>query len=386
MAGAPLPSDSCLYALSSNGSRAFQVAGGSFTTGCSIAVASTNNEAFQLEGQITLNLNNRAQVAVVGGSALNGNVLRDTVLNQNVSPISITTPADPLASLIAPATGTIVRASATNYDNNNPPPGNTLSPGVYCGGLRIGSTNNVTYTMSPGVYVMAGGGFKIESQGRLSGTGVTIYTTTGTGWGCGANGNSPYTPVLLSGQAIVNLSAPATGSLAGVLFMGSRTACATLGGCEHKIESNTAATLNGALYFPRDAFKVSGQATVTGRVMVVADRFKSEGSTWNTGLNPYVPIGVAVTPGTAALVGGQTQQFTATVTNTNYTNVTWTVVSGGGSMSAAGLYTAPVVGAQTTVTVRATSVADVSKSATATVTVNPTAAVSVSVTPGTATL
>ena len=53
MAGAPLPSDSCLYALSSNGSRAFQVAGGSFTTGCSIAVASTNNEAFQMEGQIT---------------------------------------------------------------------------------------------------------------------------------------------------------------------------------------------------------------------------------------------------------------------------------------------------------------------------------------------
>ena len=131
--GAPLPTDSCLFALSSNASRSFQVAGGSFTTACSIAVASTNNEAFQMEGQLTLNLNNRAQVAVVGGFSLNGNTLRDTVLNQNVTPISITTPADPLASLVVPTTGTIVRASATNYDNNNPPPGNTMNPGVYCG-------------------------------------------------------------------------------------------------------------------------------------------------------------------------------------------------------------------------------------------------------------
>ena len=95
---------------------------------------------------------------------------------------------------------------------------------------------------------------------------------------------------------------------------------------------------------------------------------------------------VAVTPGTATLVGGQTQQFTAVVTNTNYTNVTWTVVSGGGSISVAGVYTAPAVTALATVTVRATSVADATKFATATVTVNPTAAVTVAVTPGTATL
>src|SRR5207249_1687045 len=72
------------------------------------------------------------------------------------------------------------------------------------------------------------------------------------------------------------------------------------------------------------------------------------------------------------------QQFTATVTNTNNTAVTWQVngVPGGnataGTISSAGLYTAPaVVPSPATVTVRAVSQADATKSASAQVTITP---------------
>jgi len=87
-------------------------------------------------------------------------------------------------------------------------------------------------------------------------------------------------------------------------------------------------------------------------------------------------ISVSVSPTTTTVQAGATQQFTATVTGTTDTTVTWSVndVVGGnstvGTISASGLYTAPAaVPSPDTVTVKATSVADPSKSASATVTI-----------------
>src|ERR1700722_17573523 len=66
-------------------------------------------------------------------------------------------------------------------------------------------------------------------------------------------------------------------------------------------------------------------------------------------------IGVTVTPPTASVPAGGTQQFTAAVSATSNTSVTWTVI-GGGSIDVSGLYTAPAsVPTQVTATVTATS-------------------------------
>ena len=89
------------------------------------------------------------------------------------------------------------------------------------------------------------------------------------------------------------------------------------------------------------------------------------------------PTGVTVTisPTTASVAGGATQQFTATVTGSSNTAVTWQVNStaGGdavvGTITTSGLYTAPtVLPSSTSVTVTAVSQADNTKSASATVT------------------
>lgn len=92
-------------------------------------------------------------------------------------------------------------------------------------------------------------------------------------------------------------------------------------------------------------------------------------------------IAVSVSPTTAQVAGSATEQFTATVTNTTNTAVTWSV-TGGGSINVAGLYTAPAsVPTQAAVTVTATSQADSTKTATAAITLE---ADSVSVGPTTA--
>jgi hypothetical protein len=88
----------------------------------------------------------------------------------------------------------------------------------------------------------------------------------------------------------------------------------------------------------------------------------------NVFTTPAAAISVSVSPTTATVASGGTQQFSAQVTNTSNTAVTWSATSG--SVSTAGLFTAPTVTTAKTVTVTATSVADNTKSASATVTVN----------------
>jgi TatA/E family protein of Tat protein translocase len=87
-------------------------------------------------------------------------------------------------------------------------------------------------------------------------------------------------------------------------------------------------------------------------------------------------IKVAVGPATASVAVNGTQQFSAAVSGSANSGVTWSVngVKGGssavGTISASGLYTAPaLVPTHDRVTVAATSVADASESATAEVTV-----------------
>ena len=80
-------------------------------------------------------------------------------------------------------------------------------------------------------------------------------------------------------------------------------------------------------------------------------------------------VSVSVSPQTATLQPGGTRQFTATVSGTTNTAVTWSVVEGasGGTVTQGGLYTAPQ--SPGTYHVKATSQADQTKSGTASVTV-----------------
>jgi uncharacterized protein (TIGR03437 family) len=111
---------------------------------------------------------------------------------------------------------------------------------------------------------------------------------------------------------------------------------------------------------------ISKQQTVTITATSAAD-----GKTAYSVQIQLTPVGVAISisPTSVSLTDGQTQQFTATVTNSTNTAVTWFISPQLGTINSSGLYTAPSpVNASANVTVTAMSVADTTKSATASVT------------------
>ncbi len=152
--------------------------------------------------------------------------------------------------------------------------------------------------------------------------------------------------------------------------------------------SGQSMTLNGSNFIPQSVVQVNGVAWMTtyvgptslnakgdlanaGTLAVTVSQPNPGGLTSNA-VNitvtaaPPATVTVSVSPPSANSALKGTTQFTATVTGSGNTAVTWTATAG--MVSPTGLYTAPpAMPASPVVTVRATSVADATKWAQATV-------------------
>lgn len=80
----------------------------------------------------------------------------------------------------------------------------TLEPGTYCGGLHI--TKNAVVTLRPGIYVMKDGPLVVDKRATMTGKDVAFYFT----------GNN--SGLLFDKKTTVDLSAPTTGVMAGLLM------------------------------------------------------------------------------------------------------------------------------------------------------------------------
>ena len=135
--------------------------------------------------------------------------------------------------------------------------------------------------------------------------------------------------------------------------------------------SNTAVTwsVTGGSISPSGLFTApSTTGTYTVKATSAADSTKS--ATASVTVTTAPTVAVSISPSTATVKTGTTQQFGATVTGTSNTGVTWS--ASGGTISSSGMYTAPT--SSGSYTVKATSTADTTKSASASVTVTIAAA------------
>ncbi len=133
-----------------------------------------------------------------------------------------------------------------------------LKPGTYCGGLTVNGPYHIR--LAPGIYVMDGGPLRIGGGARLTGKDVGFYFT-----GKGAS-------LLFAVHSTIDLEAPRTGAMAGMLFQEDRNAP---GKPKHVIESADARNLLGTIYLPRGTLEVIGNGTIADKsayTVIVARR------------------------------------------------------------------------------------------------------------------
>jgi hypothetical protein len=158
------------------------------------------------------------------------------------------TVADPFASFTAPS------QPATSTTNTGVISGNTeLKPGYYSSTINFNS-GTYTVTLDPGLYYF-GGGFNIDSNVTITGSGVTLFFPSG------ANVN-------INSAATWNLTAPASAlsdcaSCSGMLIWDT--------GNNLNLDSASNSSFGGAVYLPNGTLTLNSGSGVSAYGMVYAN-------------------------------------------------------------------------------------------------------------------
>ena len=209
------------------------------TVNGSVAINSTAADSMSNTGNVTVTAGAFLLAAGAPGYTDTGNVtLKGTIQNSQAAM------ADPLSSLAAPSTSGLTTQSPSQmtFAGNGSV---TLQPGVYIGGISI--TGNYAVTLSPGIYYLQGGGMSATGNVSLTGSGVTIYNAP----------NSVSDTINLTGNIVMNLSPPTSGTYDGVTIFQSRTSAAPV-----SITGNAGSDITGTIYAPDAPVKIVGNSNV----------------------------------------------------------------------------------------------------------------------------
>jgi hypothetical protein len=221
--------NACVLALSTTLSHAARFSGSSSLNlvGCTVMSNSMTPDAVQVQGSATLSAD---CIIAVGGVDLTAGA----TMTECPGAITNAPPAgDPFADVPIPD------GSGPTYTSTGGP---VLQPGNYTNGMTLSGTK----TLSPGVYVISGGNFKINANANISGAGVTLVF-------------KPGTSVSINGTATVNLSAPTSGTYSGILLFGDRSATDDV-----TLNGTADSKLTGAVYFANQNINYLGNFSGNG--------------------------------------------------------------------------------------------------------------------------
>ena len=149
--------------------------------------------------------------------------------------------ADPYPGLPLPS---INNGNASGNVNSNQT--KSLSPGTDAGMDIKGAAN-----LSAGIYYIDGGTLKINAQAVVNGTNVVFVLTSKTA----ATSPSSIAVADFNGGAKLGITAPSSGTYAGVLFYQDRRA---LDSGTNKINGNSSSKMQGTIYFPKQEVQFNG--------------------------------------------------------------------------------------------------------------------------------
>ncbi len=250
---------------------------------CMLSFNKTANKAIEIEGTADI---------VADGCAVHANSIANDALNQDGSASAAAdsfcvygdysgapgafapTPdnncrqeEDPLKDLVNSALSSM---DLTDCTGSNPSPiksDMTLNPAVYCGGLTI--QTGTTVTLNPGTYIIRNGAFKVAAGATLKGTGVTIVLT----------GSSASTYFYNNGGANIEITAPSSGPLAGILM--TQTADSSPSPHENTITGGGTMEFSGIMYYPNQPLSIEGNGQIgdtTSQFAIMADTIHVKGT------------------------------------------------------------------------------------------------------------
>jgi hypothetical protein len=251
----------CILATHPDDSGAITFSGSSMVNlDCGIASNSTAADAILSSGSTQATV---TAMRAVGGIDNNGGLVSTGPTISNSNPV-----LDPYTDLELPP------IQGCDHNNRRAGDGEILSPGVYCGGLRVNSQSAVT--LLPGTYVMDDGDLTINAGAMVSGSDIT-FAMAGTS---GRHGQ-----VSINGTATVNLDAPNAGTYAGVLLLHDPDTemCGKGHSSTYKFNGTAGSTLEGLIYAPTKAIEMSGNAAVAnGCIQIVASTITFTGNVTTT--------------------------------------------------------------------------------------------------------
>ena len=196
-----------------------------------------------------------SSVGVVGKVSVSGNAKISPTPTTGIAAV-----ADPLGTLAVPSlTGTAASVNLTSGSQ-------TISQGIYSQ-IKV-SGSGTRLILNPGIYVITSGGFSVTNSASVTGNGVIIYN---------ANGNYPsaggaYGGITLNTSGSVNLTAPLTGTYAGILFFQAHANPTAI-----SITGSGALGMTGVIYATDALLSLSGSVQITDALVV--NRLQMSGST-----------------------------------------------------------------------------------------------------------
>ena len=229
--------DVCLLALDRQAPAGIVIGGSAKVSGRGCAVWSNAT------GRRSIVVGNRAQldaapVCAAGAASLGG--AGPAASQRNLGASDCAPVADPLAAWAPPRIGPCTAENVNVVTGQN----YTLTPGVYCGGLRIASKGSITFT--PGVYVVRDGPMKLSAEVSITGSGVGILLA-----GQGATAT-------IAAQVETRLTAATTGPLAGLLIASDRSPAKDRETATTTVMGGSSLDLDGTVYLPNQKLALAG--------------------------------------------------------------------------------------------------------------------------------
>jgi type II secretory pathway pseudopilin PulG len=269
VAGVVHPANGCLYVLDPTADKALEIksSGELIATECAVIVNSNDPDA-----AISVSNNGSGlaatSIVVTGGSYLqSGSTAYITPSALEGIPPS----PDPLAGVVMPDVSGACDFTDVSFGSGT----NTIGPGVYCGGLQVSNSGTVL-TMTPGLYILKGGGLTINASGTVNGIGVSFINTNGPG-----NNANDFAIMNIHSGAIVDLEAMTTGPLQGILFYQDPAAGKVGTNYVNRLHSGSASTVTGVFYFPTQKIELGGSGatlTINGGVVAKTVLMQSDGT------------------------------------------------------------------------------------------------------------